>query len=266
MKNKRISIVSLLILLGTTVLSQEQELSISSWRIGVELGTHYLSYDRVIPSQVRSIVQSNIYQYSYSSSYYSADMWGSSNIGVTYVSIKPEYLLTERLSVSSGIRFSFYNDMLTDNGNYFLWELPGDANTANYLRVRNIEQSVYTLGLPVEFRFSPRRVDGVVRHYFVAGGLFNFATFTRTKVNTLNPSMNKYEEQVKEQLPRPTHFSNHFYAGMGLKIGKIDRPFVNVEVLFPMFSFGNSVASSFAHSVNVGTIGISTSFKVPIRL
>lgn len=266
MKNKRISIVSLLILLSTTVLSQEQELSTSSWRIGIELGTHYISYDRIIPDQVRAIAQGHSYRYSYSSSYYSANRWGSGNIGVTYVSIKPEYLLTERLSLSSGIRFSFYNDMLTDNRNYFLWELPGDANTANYLSVKNIEQFVYTLGLPVEFRFSPRRVDGIVRQYFVVGGLFNFATFTKTRVNMLNPSMNRYEEQVKEQLPRPTHFSNHFYAGIGLKIGKINRPFVNIEVQFPMFSFSNSVVSSFANNSNVGVIGISASFKVPINL
>lgn len=265
MKKKKSLIIALFILLSINILSQETQTSVSSWRVGIELGTHSLTYDRVVPSQVRPAPRNNEYwEYNFRPKY-TSNIWGN-EVGVTYVSIKSEYQFTRNVCFASGIRFSFYNDKLEGNRYYFLWELPGDINTMNYLSVKSIEQSIYTLGLPVEFRFFPSKGDHVVRQYFLAGGMFNFATFTKTKVNMLNYSMIKYEEQVKKQLPRPNHFSSHLYAGVGLKIGRMNQPFVSVEVLFPMLSYKSSKISSFAGGGGVGLIGINAAFKVPISL
>ena len=192
--------------------------------------------------------------------------WARDYLTSRGILLKPEFQFSERFSIASGLRLSFYKDALNANYDYFLWQIKGDINNTNYIKIDNIEQRVYKLGIPLEFRLSPRRRDHFVRQYFLVGALFDFATFTNTKISTYNEFSDRYKDDVKETIPRPNNFSSYYYAGIGLKIGKAGYPSANFEVLFPMISFGEYMISSFSKSSGTGVIGIATSLKIPIAL
>ena len=262
MQKITITFIACLILLNNNIMAQSEEPILGRLKIGVELGSHYMNSNMETPSQVR---QANLYYDKYDS-YRRLGYYYRNVINATYFTLKPEYQLTERFSVASGFRLSFYKDQFDANYNYFLWQIKGDQNNTNYLKIARIEQTVYKLGIPLEFRLYPRRRDHFVRQYFLVGAMFNFATFTDTDIDTYNEFADRYEDSVKETLTRPDNFSSFYYAGIGLKIGKVGYPSANFEVLFPMVSFGEYMISSFSKSSGTGVIGIATSLKIPIAL
>lgn len=261
MQKFTITFVAYLILLINNVMAQSEDTILGRFKIGVELGSHYMNTNSETPPQVR---QANWYPDRYE--YYRQRYYYNNIISVTYVSLKPEFQFSERFSIASGLRLSFYKDALNANYDYFLWQIKGDINNTNYIKIDNIEQRVYKLGIPLEFRLYPRRRDHFVRQYFLVGALFDFATFTNTKISTYNEFSDRYKDDVKETIPRPNNFSSYYYAGIGLKIGKAGYPSANFEVLFPMISFGEYMISSFSKSSGTGVIGIATSLKIPIAL
>lgn len=253
-----------LLFISGSLSAQDKAVPKSVWRLGIEAGLHPMSYNIIVPSQVREIPK-NSYGAALTSVYLSPHSnfrndWLKTSY---YVGIKPEYQLADRLSLTSGVRLSFTDDKLAKVGGFFVWELPGNVNNTNYVRIEEIQQTVYNLGIPLELRFYPRRRDHFVRQYFVVGAMFNFVAFTHTKVKFTNLIMAKHEQEIKEQLNKPDNFSSYCYLGMGLKIGKMHRPFGNLEVHFPMFSFSQSKLTSFSE-YRGHIIGINTSLKIPL--
>ncbi len=124
--------------------AQDKAVPKSVWRLGIEAGLHPMSYNIIVPSQVREIPK-NSYGAALTSVYLSPHSnfrndWLKTSC---YVGIKPEYQLADRLSLTSGVRLSFTDDKLAKVGGFFVWELPGNVNNTNYVRIEEIQQTVY---------------------------------------------------------------------------------------------------------------------------
>ncbi len=252
-----------ILLTSSNIFSQEVIEKKHRWFVGVEAGLFLRNQKAQNIDQIRlSGIEYKPY-YDYYANDYPYDEYTTKDI--YYFGIKPEYQITDRFSITSGIRFSFHKDMLKSDRSFFLWEAPGNTNNINYLRVANIQQTVYNVGIPLEVRLYPQKRDKTIRQYFVIGAMFNLVAFTNTDVNFLHSAMEKYEQDIKDQLNKPNNFSTYYYLGIGWKIGKTNNPFGNLEFHFPILSASGNRVSSFAES-KVHLFGVNTSLKIPIKI
>lgn len=262
MHKSKFFITIFILLISSNIISQEVVKKKHPWFIGVEAGIYIRNQNIPKIDKIRS--SGTEYQPYYD--YYSKDyLYHNSTKAIYYFGIKPEYQISDRFSIASGIRFSFFEDIIKSDRSFFLWEAPGNTNNINYLRVANIRQTVYNVGIPLEIRFYPKKHDNTVRQYFVLGAMFNLAAFTDTDVNFANSAMAKYEQDIKNQLNKPNNFSTYYYLGIGLKIGKMNNPFGNIEFHFPMLSARGNRVSSFAE-LDEHIMGFNTSLKIPINI
>jgi hypothetical protein len=179
--------------------------------------------------------------------------------------IKPEYLIKKRLALATGIRFHFCKPFLHSDRNYFLWKISETENSINYVKIKNISQKNYYLELPLEVRLFPREKDYMARHYFVFGMAFSFLIASSHEVQFQNPNMEKYASQVLEYIGPPNFFQGSAYAGVGLKLGKMNYPFGNIEIHFPNVTFGKAKLNSFTNTVGVVGIRFLTTLNIPVN-
>jgi len=249
--------------------AQELLYEVPKLRIGVEAGVQWFSATTTKPAQIREN-RSSYYYGQRDELYYCGFVMRENGLSQYFVGIKPEYSLTHRLTVASGLRFSFINSNIISDKDFFLWQISQDETHTNYVRIRELRQKSYYFGIPVEFRFFPKQMDGFVRQYFVLGALFNFHAFSNTSVDFTNEEMNKYQQQIKQDLQKPDLFSSNVYFGIGLKLGKMNHPFGNIEFQFPILYLAKQnqkpmQITSFLERKGVGVGGgFNISLKVPI--
>jgi hypothetical protein len=238
------------------------------WRVGIEAGVNLL-FDAKInkPPQIRenqSYNYSDRYDTTYDNDYYGGFVSNYQSPCIFYAGIKAEYTLSRRFAVSTGARFSYKKATLNSDKDYFLWRINENQTSTNYVRIKSITQRNYYLGVPLEIRFFPAEKDYTVRQYFILGTALNFLVASTNEVVFANPAMEKHSSEVLSQIKEPNLFYGLFYIGIGLKIGKMNHPFGNIEFHFPIATYGNTKSDAF--SIIEGTAGIAfrTTLYIPI--
>ena len=261
---KKHIILQIFVLLFVVSIQAQKEITyeIPQWHLGVEFGVnpHFgtLSYQPNIRDTRRSYVDIDDDYYGRYSFLGQSSYFSSFSVG-----IKPEYVIKKRLTIAAGLRVQFYKATLDLNQDFFLWKLSETETSTNYVKIQNISQANYYLEIPIEVRLFPREKDYIARQYFVFGAAFNFLVASTEQVNFVNPKMDKYRAQVLADAGRANNFFASVYAGIGLKLGKMNYPFGNIEIHFPEINFGTRKLS-LTNIVDVSFIRFFTTLNIPV--
>ncbi|MCL2246570.1 MAG: hypothetical protein FWC10_05595 [Lentimicrobiaceae bacterium] len=246
-----------------TILIQAQEektLTMPRLRLGIEAGVNSLFSQINKPEMIR---ESRYYYYDHDYDFHCGFVYDYPNSAFYNFGLKLDYMLHKRIAMSIGLRFSFYKATLASDRDYFLWKVSETETSSNYIKINNISQTNYYLGIPLETRFFLTEKDYIVRTYFIIGTSFNFLVATDNKVAFHNPEMEKYNSNVLKHIGNPNSFYCSFYGGFGLKFGKANYPFGNVEFFFPVLNFEKDNIDAFIRSDVLG-FGIRTTLHIPV--
>jgi len=232
-------------------------------RFGVEAGFENIFGSNVKPDAIRE--SQSYYRYgSYHDYYYDCGFLYNEQVFMRYYfGVKSEYSLNHRFAVAAGLRFGFGGNSLTSDRDNFLWRVSNTETSSNYLRIKNITQNVYNIGIPLEFKIFTSKSDVIVRHYFKIGTVFNFALAQDVSVDFADKEMNKYLSEIKNQFERPNNFNGQFVLGMGLKIGRMSNPFGSIEMQVPVQYGNNTRLNSLFKTENQAGIGIQANIIIP---
>jgi len=262
MKKMLLVLPLFVLLLIQTQAQEEITYSIPRLRMGIEAGVNLLLGEINNPQMIR---ENQSYYYDGDYDYHCGFVpKGNGNFGSYTFGLRVEYVLKKRLAIASGLRFSFYNANLSSDRDYFLWRVTEDETITNYVKIKNIHQRNYYLGVPIEIKFFPREKDYFVRHYFIFGTSFNFLVASEKNIEFHNKMMEKYSPMVEKHVGKPSFFNGTVYAGIGLKIGKSSYPFGNIDFFFPVLTFHQHNNNSFTTIYPFG-FGVRTTFHIPLH-
>ena len=255
-----ISVAIFLIATTATKAQEQQTLTMPRLRLGVEAGIDVLFGTINKPAQIR---ESRSYYFDGDYDYNCGFVSSGYDLNAFYFGIKPEYSLSKRFVITSGLRFSTYKTAIISDRDYFLWKISEDAINTNYVKIESISQRNYCIGIPLEIRFFPNEKDYIARFYVVLGTVLNFVVSSNNEVVFPNPLMEKYSSDVLSQIEKPNSFHGIAYAGLGLKIGKMEHPFGRVEVHMPSLWYGNKDSKTFMNAETVG-FGLQMTVLIPV--
>jgi hypothetical protein len=172
--------------------------------------------------------------------------------------------LNSRIAVAAGLRFSFNQITLDSDKDYFLWKIRDDGISTDYVKINDISQKNYFIGTTIEVKLFTNPHDYFGRHYFIMGTVFNFLAASTSDVSFQNAGMKKYSSDVSAQIGKPNGFYGQFYVGCGLKIGKTNHPFGNIEFHIPLYMYGKDKSNSLAKMNDTFGLGIQTTLHIPI--
>ena len=246
------------------LLTNAQKGNISS-RIGIEMGYHEFFGNTIVPDRVRSIKSIEVYETDYYGSYYGGyDNQSDHTIEKAYIGIKYEALFANNtVGISSGLRFSQLSATLDHSSKYnsFVWLLHQEDQASDYLNIRSIKQKNYYASVPLEIRVFPKRSDRFFKSYFKIGGSFNYRFSTKYNIDFQDKEMDKHAETVGSQINKPCTFSGFIFPAFGLRWGKNNNPWVNVEFQFPGF-----IIAQRKHAFVEPDVGFGIQFSIQIPL
>ena len=261
--NRGIIITCFILLFVAQAQAQTEEIfNIPRFRLGVEAGIDGVFGEKNKPPMIR---ENHSSYYDGDNDYYCGFIFSTQIINSLYLGLKPEYVISKRFTVSAGVRFSFNSVKYDSDRDYFLWKVneSSDGTNTNYLKIEEITQKSYYVGIPIEIKFFPREIDYPVRHYFIIGTTLNFLATSTEEVSFKNPAMKKYESSVSNQIS-PSGFYQYLYGGFGLKMGNTKYPFVNIEFHFPVLVFADDKPNSLVNMNNVFGFGGQMSLQIPL--
>jgi hypothetical protein len=260
--NRLIFITCFIFLFVAQTQAQTEEIiSTPRFRLGIEAGV-----DGLIgrSNKLPMIRENKSSYYNYEDDYYGGFIYDEQTFRSFYFGIKPEYLIHRRFAVAAGVRFSFNKIVYDSDKDYFLWKINESADgTTNYVRIKDITQKNYYVGIPMEIRFFPREIDYPVRHYFLLGTSLNFLVNSNNDVSFKNSHMNKYDAEVSDQIDELA-FHGFLYGGFGLKIGNTNQPFGNIEFHFPVLMLTNDKQNVLVNANDAFGFGVQLSFQIPL--
>jgi hypothetical protein len=262
---KNLIITCFVLLFAAQMQAQTEELiTTPRFRLGIELGADALFGEANKLPQIRE--NRSYYHYYDDYDYYCGFIYDENETDFFYIGVKPEYLIHRRVAVAMGIRFSFNQIVYDSDKEYFLWKLreSGDGLNTSYLRIKDITQRNYYVGIPMEIKIFPREMDYFVRHYFILGAVFNFLVASTNDVSFKNPAMNKYTSEVSNQIDGLSTFHGNLYGGFGLKIGRTNHPFGNIEFHFPVVMLASDKPNSLLKTDGAFGFGFQTSLQIPL--
>ena len=235
--------------------------------LGFEFGADAFFGDPIKPEMVRENRSS--YNYFQDYNYYCGLIPDYQEMNVTYIGVKPElFICKNRIGLSSGLRLSRYSTNLDSDRDYFLWLLHQDDVNTEYVKINDITQNSYYLGIPLEFRFFPNKRELPFQIYFKAGSVFNYRIHTNNKVNFQNKQMNINTETVGNQVNNSIDdFNAYMFFKMGFKIGSYKAtsqrkfPYINIELVALNLMLTDK-ASSFMRT-NAG-LGFQLTAQIPL--
>jgi hypothetical protein len=259
---RRFSCILFIVLLTVSLNAQDKTaITAPRFRLGIEAGADALFGNSSKPEMIR---ESKSYYFDYDYDYNCGFVFAVKSYGTYYLGLKPEYSINSHLAVATGLRFSYHKGYINSDRDYFIWKISENETNTNYVKIRNISQRNFYLGIPLEVRLFTGKRDYNVRHYFVLGTSLNLLVASNVDISFQNSNMEKYSPLIREPLGKPTKFSGFGYLGMGLKIGKSHRPFGHVEVHFPVCMIENGSIDSLSEDLPVG-IGIQTTLQIPFK-
>ncbi|MDR1197774.1 MAG: outer membrane beta-barrel protein [Prevotellaceae bacterium] len=250
------------LLLAVQLQAQEMEIvTMPRLRLGIEAGVVTLFGKTDRPAMIR---ESRSYYYDHDYDFNCGFIFDGQLFDFFYFGLKSEYSLSGRFAVAAGIRFSYGKAELDSDKDYFLWKIRENETSANYVKINSITQKSYYIGIPLEVKIFPRRTDYFVRHYFIIGTALNFRLSSTGDVSFQNVQMEKYASDIVAQLGQPGNFQGYLYAGFGLKIGRTNHPFGDIEFHFPVYLYGSDRLNSFTKAKDTVGFGARTTLHIPI--
>lgn len=134
----------------------------------------------------------------------------------------------------------------------------------NYVKIKEISQSNYYVGIPLSVRFFPNEKDYLVRHFFTAGTVLDFLVASSEDLSFSNNAMKEYKSQVLDQLGKPNVFQGYAFAGFGLKFGKMNNIFADIEIHFPVLRYGKENENSLIKTDSFFGFEFQATFQIPI--
>jgi hypothetical protein len=242
--NKKLLLFLIFIpLLALQLQGQEQEQKQRRKFLYLETGMDAIGCEVPDKPYIRSVNDENYF-------YYSDQI--RSFMTINYVGIKLEYrLIRNLLGISGGLRYSRMmtsigrDSYLTPGQNYFYVRYNQNDQVTEYARVREIDQNGDYLGIPLELRICPGK-ERRVKAYYIAGLSYNVRMHSKTDISFSDDAMNQYKSEVKSVIEKASPSFTTFHLGVGLKIGKTDKPGISVEANVPVgvvFPGGSYLAS-----------------------
>jgi len=233
------------------------------FRLGIEAGVGFLDGKTITPAAVRESRSYYYDDYYYRDYYYCGYVNDYHTTPHYYVGLKPEFSITNSISIAAGMRFLGSNSTLNSDKNYFLWKVSENDLTTNYVRVKHVKQNNLFIGIPVEMMVYTYKRDIRFRHYCRGGVNFNFLLASETTPQFENSAMSRYADKVINDIEKKNFFTPTAFIGTGLKIGRMNRPFGTFEFRIPFVLKGNTSFSSFAKS-SVG-FEFQTAISIPVE-
>ncbi|MDR0830769.1 MAG: hypothetical protein LBN95_11770 [Prevotellaceae bacterium] len=229
-------------------------------RLGVEAGISTFEGKTVKPAMLR---ENQSYYPFEDRDFYCGFVLNNRSYKQYYFGVKPEFSLNHNLALAAGLRFLFNKDGFVSDKNYFLWKVDETENSANYVKINNIWQQNFYVGIPVELKIFTSKSDLFVRQYFKVGAQVNFLAVSHTNIDFNNENMEKYSRQINSQIEKPDIFSGYCYIGVGLKIGRMNHPFGSIEIQVPFLVSGKRYSAFSEQSFPFG-LGLQTTFFIPV--
>lgn len=185
----------------------------------------------------------------------------TSELSMWFAGIKVEKMASnERFGLATGIRFTGLHSRIYKSGypQFFFLLHRKTGTTTEYLKVSELEEVSYYLGIPLEIRVyaNKRRRN---RWFFMAAGEWNLQLGTKSMVQFYDPAMDIYQSDVREIVGDSNPWYASFYIGTGLILGK-ERPRFTFGLCAPL------VITKTASSLNVATAGVGLRMQYLIPL
>jgi len=238
------------------------KINIPRFRIGIEFASNLFIQEINKPDRIREN-RSYYYESNYDRNFYCGFVAQPDHYFCSSFGIKPEFAFGKSFALTTGIRYIFNKIKLSSDKDYFLWKVNEDGNKTNYVKIQNIQQQNYYIGIPLEFILYTNRKDLPVRHYFLGGVAFNILVASKNTVNFQNKNMQKYTTDVLNNIAKPNIIHGNIYIGCGFKCGKSKYPFGNVEFFIPI-SYSQIQENSLLKGGCSAGFGFQTSLKIPI--
>ena len=150
---------------------------------------------------------------------------------INYIGLKFEYRVINNLfGLSAGLRYSRMNtsigrdSYLSSGPDYFYLNYTQSDLITEYAKVCEINQKGDYFGIPLEVRFYTRK-ERRIKLYYKAGLSLNLKVHSKSDISFFNESMEQYQADVIKVVENPSPNFTTFHLGLGLKIGKPDKPF-----------------------------------------
>lgn len=237
----------------------ERKYEFPRFRYGVEFGFETFAGNKVEIPQIRENKSAYSDPYHHDDFYNCGFMFDKYGYTRLFVGFKPEFSLNHHFVAAAGLRLSYNNSVLNSDRGYFLWKVAENGQTTDYVRVNDLTQNNFYLGVPLELTIFTSQRDLRVRQYFKAGFVFNALLASSTNPRFVTPAMeNIYKDKIVSQLKKPSAFGAQAFLGFGMKIGRMNKPFGSVEIQMPVNLLKNQRASSFVYTAPVSFAMVAT--------
>lgn len=174
-----------------------------------------------------------------------------------YFEVKPEFLLTSKLSLDAGLRYTYSRGEMDDDTN-LIWKVHEEGVNTYYATADRIAQYTNYVGIPLGLRLAFRDLDEV-SPFLKFGTAFNFVVGSHNHVRMEKKTMEQYRSGIKKSMGRPKSFAIPFYFSGGVQCGP--NGMVNVEVMFPYFMrYANPFSMCKLYDSG---IGLSVGVRIP---
>jgi hypothetical protein len=256
MKTKLILTGILLLFLGISLLGQEKK----PMFLYLESGIDFISCEQPSKEYIRADIEP----------YY--DYFAASQIRAlmhnNFFGVRFEYRLAKNLlGISGGLR---YTSMMTsigkpaywsDSPEFFYVHYLTDGMNTFYAKVLELNQKSDFIGIPVELRIFPYQ-ERLINIYYKAGASVNINVGSKTDVVFFNDDMNHYEEEVADIVEEPSSYYGSLNLGIGIKVGKLQKPGFVIEANFPVGIFTPGKMSFVTPQAG---IGVQVMIRVPLN-
>lgn len=194
-------------------------------------------------SPAKDYIRADIDQYYYG--YAATTLKG--HLYKNYLGVKYETrFLKKKLGILSGLRYTRMVSSLgkenywSGSSDYFYMLFSQEDTRTDYMKVKEINQVAGYIGIPLELRIYPyiKERKSNIYVYYKIGSDFNFRIHSRTTAVFSNSAMNQYKDEPGKIVEKPWSFYSSFHLGVGFRIGKPEKPGVNIELLYPASVWG----------------------------
>ena len=185
----------------------------------------------------------------------------TSELFMRFAGIKLEKITSnEKFGFATGVRFTGLESRIYKRGfpQYFFLLHRQTGTTTEYLKVRELKEISYYIGIPLEVRMYTNK-HRRYRLFFTAGAEWNVQLRTKTDVEFDDPAMSIYESDVREIAGDSNPWYASFYIGAGLILGR-ERPRFTLGLSAPL------VITKTLSSLNVPTEGVGIQIQYLISL
>ncbi|MDR0792865.1 MAG: hypothetical protein LBE82_06115 [Chitinophagaceae bacterium] len=160
-----------------------------------------------------------------------------SSLMLLYAGVKREFVISKdkRWSFLAGVRFSLTQSAINANNDYFYWLYSQEGVNTDFARIKKINQFTYFVGIPLELRVMPQYFQLLGQPMYVKmGASFDFRMAAHTGLQFEDNNMKQVENEIVNQVEKPSTLLYHLQPGVGVKLGKLEKYFGSIELIIPI--------------------------------